>query len=517
MFPSLGLDSSTWALVLFCVLFSAVAVKRRRNVSRLPLPPGPAKWPLVGNLFQIPTGRQWDKYIEWSGQFNSDIIHLDAAGTSIVVISSMETVKDLFEKRSSLYSDRPRAVMLAELMGWDFGLGDRWRANRRLFHETFSVGAGKQFYPQERAAAHELLRRMLQDPQRDIMAQFRHMAGALILDVTYGIKVLSTDDPWIKLAKEVMHAFSIAIIPGAFMVDTIPALKYVPDWMPGAGFQRKAKQWRKISLDLLEKPFAETKRQIEMGTAPASFTSLNLGASDDSVNTTQPEREETVKTSAANMYSGGADTTVSALGTFALAMLANPEAQKMAQAEIDSVVGVGHLPDFADQVDLPYVSALLKEVLRWSNVAPIAIPHYLGIEDEYKGYRIPAGSVVIGNVWALMHDETVYPEPNSFKPERFLLDGKLNPAIRDPETVVFGFGRRACPGLHLATASLWITMASILSAFNISKALDDDGNEIEPSYEYEPALIFSPLPFKCTVTPRSPQATQAIQSTIVGM
>jgi cytochrome P450 len=71
------------------------------------------------------------------------------------------------------------------------------------------------------------------------------------------------------------------------------------------------------------------------------------------------------------MYIGGADTTVSALGTFVLAMLANPTAQQKAQAEIDELTGGRYLPTFEDEVSLPYVSALVKEVMRWENVAPI--------------------------------------------------------------------------------------------------------------------------------------------------
>ena len=70
------------------------------------------------------------------------------------------------------------------------------------------------------------------------------------------------------------------------------------------------------------------------------------------------------------MFIGGADTTVSGLETFILAMLANPEAQKKAQAEIDSVTGQKYLPTFDDRNSMPYVSALLKEALRWESVAP---------------------------------------------------------------------------------------------------------------------------------------------------
>ncbi|KAJ7251706.1 hypothetical protein C8J57DRAFT_1238530 [Mycena rebaudengoi] len=81
-------------------------------------------------------------------ELNSDIIHLDAAGTSIVVLSSMEAIGDLFEQRSSLYSDRPYG------MGFLFS-----RLRRILFHGAFNHVAAKQYHPQETAAVHEVLRR----------------------------------------------------------------------------------------------------------------------------------------------------------------------------------------------------------------------------------------------------------------------------------------------------------------------------------------------------------------------
>jgi cytochrome P450 len=108
-----------------------------------------------------------------------------------------------------------------------------------------------------------------------------------------------------------------------------------------------------------------------MGKAPYSFIASALRTPEDC--TDKEYQEQTIKSTAGTMYTGGTDTTVSALGTFILAMLCNPEAQKKAQAEIDSVVQKGHLPDFDDEESLPYVSAVVNEVLRWRPVAPIGL------------------------------------------------------------------------------------------------------------------------------------------------
>ncbi|KAF7371180.1 Cytochrome P450 [Mycena sanguinolenta] len=507
-------------MIFLCVLFAFSAIflvfllRSSRPRSKLPLPPGPKKLPLLGNLLQLPSEREWETYMKWSQEYKSDIIHLNAAGTSIIVLSSVEAANDLLEKRSNKYSDRPPMPMVSDLMGWNIALGfmnygHQWRTDRKLFHQALNARTVQNYHSQERAACHELLRRLLQDPS-DIMEHLRHMAAQTIMLVAYGIDILPHDDPFVALAREALHTVVIAGVPGRFFVDVIPALKYMPDWLPGAGFKRLAKRWRRMLADMHDLPFAEAKRIIASGNASNSFIAVSLNNTEGLMDR---EEEETVKRVAGNMYIGGADTTVSVLGTFILAMLANPEAQKKAQAEIDSVIDDGELPDFKDQESLPYVSALVKEVLRWRSATPIAVPHYLSVEDEYKGCRLPAGSIVISNAWAMLHDEVMYPDPYSFKPERFLLDGVPNPAVSSPE-VAFGFGRRVCPGRHMAQDSVWINVVSILATFNITKAVGDDRQVIEPTYEYYSGLITIPLPFKCSIKPRSKRAADLIRANI---
>lgn len=80
-------------------------------------------------------------------------------------------------------------------------------------------------------------------------------------------------------------------------------------------------------------------------------------------------------------------------------MSLHPEVQRKAQAELDRVVGCDRLPDHADQKSLPYINAIMKETVRWNNVLPIGVPH-LTLEDmEYKGYFIPARTVLVPNIW----------------------------------------------------------------------------------------------------------------------
>lgn len=115
---------------------------------------------------------------------------------------------------------------------------------------------------------------------------------------------------------------------------------------------------------------------------------------------------------------------------------------------------------------------------------------------------------------AMLHDEKVYPNPFEFNPDRFIKNGMLNPAVKDPMHAAFGFGRRycqaslyvvttakaiyrVCPGRHMAFSAIWISIASILSVFNITKAQDENGNIIEPSHEYTSSLVWSVLLHLC--------------------
>jgi len=123
-------------------------------------------------------------------------------------------------------------------------------------------------------------------------------------------------------------------------------------------------------------------------------------------------------------------------------MALNPEVMKKGQEELDRVVGKGHLPDYSDKENLPYIDALVKELLRWNPPAPISVPNKAMQDDVYRGYFIPAGATIIQNVWAICRDPNVYPDPEAFNPDRFLKDGKINPLVLDPASRVFGAGRR---------------------------------------------------------------------------
>ncbi|KAF9064432.1 cytochrome P450 [Rhodocollybia butyracea] len=335
------------------------------------------------------------------------------------------------------------------------------------------------------------------------MGDLHTWTTVLITDITYGIQGEEAQ-PFIKTAIEAVKSITIATTPGAFLVDQISILKYVPEWFPGAGFKRKAREWDLLRMEMTEDPFRVTKERMVAGTATPSLASAALEQMDPTKDIAK--QEELIKAASVTAHIGGTDTIVATMGGFILAMLMNPDIQTRAQHELDRVLAPGDLPTFALEPDLPYVQAIMWEVLRHQPVVPLCFPHLVTEDDVYSGYLIPKNSIIMPNIWSILHNEDDYPDPYRFNPSRFLdINGRLDPSVKDVLGPAFGFGRRACPGKELALASLWIRIASILTCYRIEPEIDEYGNLAERKAEWYPGLTMfnHPLPFKCRFIPRS--------------
>jgi len=239
------------------------------------------------------------------------------------------------------------------------------------------------------------------------------------------------------------------------------------------------------------------KSDMATGKGRQSFLSTALEEAQE-----DPEKEELAKWAAASMYSGGADTIVSVISTFFLAMALYPEVQAKAQSEIDRVIGTERLPGYRDRASLPFFDALVKEVLRWNPVVPLGVPHRSTKSQVVAGRTLPQGSILIANIWGMCHDEESYEEPHKFEPRRFLTGAEIRSS---PTTsVTFGFGRRVCPGRELADVSLWISCVLAIATLNIGKPFDGNGKEMkQEDVVYTSTAISHPPMFQCRIEPRS--------------
>ncbi|KAJ7250827.1 cytochrome P450 [Mycena haematopus] len=499
------------AIVLLRFSHKVLSAWQRRD---LPFPPGPSPHPLAGNFRDLPIKLPWLTYTDWGLQYGSDIVHASALGQHTVVVNSVKAAVELFEKRSHLHSDRP-VITMVELMGWDFALGllplgDRWRRYRRMFQQHFRRDISRNYCPIQMKKIHQLLLGLLSSPQ-----EFREhlktqvIYSSIIMATVYGYEVQPSNDRFVALSESALKKLSDSFFPGAVAVNTFPILRYLPSWMPGAGFKRFAAECRQSIKEMREVPFDFVKQNMRDGGGSNSVVARLLEASQ----ARGRHDEAAIQDVAAAAYAGfyyRSQHTVSALASFFFAMATHPDVQKKAQTEIETVVGTYRLPEFEDRLSLPFVEALYREVMRWKPVLPLGVSHASIADDIYSGYFIPKGATVISNIWAMTRDKSIYPEPERFNPDRFFTaDGKLN----DDDTVLaFGFGRRICPGRHNADATVWATIVSVLSTFNITKAKDVTGKEVDINPDYSDGLISHPEPFPCSIIPRSETAKSLVQA-----
>jgi hypothetical protein len=222
------------------------------------------------------------------------------------------------------------------------------------------------------------------------------------------------------------------------------------------------------------------------------------------------EAEHANKWSAASMYTGGADTSVSTIGGFFLAMSMFPDVQRKAQEEIDRVVGTARLPTAEDRKKLPYVNAVVEEAQRWQPIAPMGLPHAVEEDDQIIGVRISKGALLLPVVWWFTRDPATYHEPEVFKPERFLRPYNEHSATN----VIFGFGRRICPGKVLADASLYLTFAQSLAVSNIKKVIDEKDHTIKPKHIFDSGIISHPRSFGVHVESRTGQSRRLVDKVV---
>jgi cytochrome P450 len=352
-----------------------------------------------------------------------------------------------------------------------------------------------------------LIRDILEDPEDYVMSIERYsvsitsivgwgkssrtLSWLILTDV--GRRINQKNDLIAQQALKLMESVDL-IIPGLYMMETLPWLLKAPAWLyslptmlrqagsVGAGF-----------FYLLAKEGAE---------APEDNFAKLLIKNQEKEGLTNLE----VASLAGNLLGGGVDTTSSTMLSCILAMCHFPEVQKKAQAELDAVVGTDRSPDW-DDIDadrLPYITAIVKETLRWRTVTILAgIPHANTQDFDYKGYHFPAGTNITANMWAMHRNPRDFPNPDVFRPERFL-NGLERPYPNPRGSNPFGFGRRVCSGQPLAEQGLIFSLARLIWAFDMKPGLDANGREVNLDiFAYSHSENIRPLPFKARFAPRS--------------
>ncbi|KAF6825843.1 cytochrome p450 [Colletotrichum plurivorum] len=504
----------------------AVAVFKLWNVGRRPkdYPPGPPTLPLIGNLHQIPSTQSHHQFKKWAKEYGP-VYSLMLGSQVMIVLSSDRAVKDLLDKRSSIYSSRtdvylgnvasgnlrvvimvglpqPHARNLRFEIDRQQKYGDTWRMIRKIFHQVLHINAAKGYVPYQDLESKQMLAGFLDEPHYFVQ-HLRRFTNSLTTQMVFGFRTASIHDEKLKKLYHCVEKWSEVVgSSAAALLDVYPPLRKLGSLSPG---KRYAEGLHKEEKILFVGHWMDAKKRILQGTAKPCFcmgiveSQKRLGFSD----------------ALAGYISGsaleaGSDTTAATLTGFVQAMVLYPSVQKRAQEELDRICGTDRMPNMEDWDSMPYIRACVKESLRWMPTAILGLPHAVIQDDEYLGYKIPKGAGVMLNVWGINMDEDRFKNPRTFDPSRYEGDNQNSteaamngdPSKRDH--YVFGAGRRLCQGMHVADRSLFLSISRLLWAFNLGRAVKDQGNEIVPDAEnLTDGFLVQPRPFLANITPRS--------------
>ncbi|KAH9478540.1 Cytochrome P450 monooxygenase [Psilocybe cubensis] len=481
-FPSLvmfAIDHNTVSLsgfqipVALLVLFTVTSVVQWTLKFSKKYPPGPMGIPFFGNLFQLSKQglNQW-------GHIYGDMAYLKVFGQGILLINSHTAAIDLLHRRSTIYSDRPSFVVINALTrGLFLGVlsyGDVWRKFRRGGHESMSKGAMGRYHKLQEREALIFTENLLKDSS-DWHQEVSRMTISMLLSTVYDLPAtISKDDPIIAKFNRFDNLLIEAAFPGNYLVEFFHWIKFLPSFIV---------PWKKRMADgyvefsaFFEKLWNDTAKQVDAGEEKPGIAGYILR-----------ERQKLGFTEAQAAwlpatYANGSASITEVMLWFFLAMVAFPEQQKRCQDELDAVVGRSRMPTASDAENLPYMKALVKEVLRWRPVSPLGTQHVVKQDDWYEGRFIPKGTMCFANIWLMNRDKTVYGEDaDEFNPGRFLdkdgnfvdIVGKTKDGYLESEGhVAYGFGARICPGRYYANEALLIVFSRLLWAATIKPGIN---------------------------------------------
>ena len=451
-----------------------------RQNSKL-LPPGPPRLPIIGNLHQAPKLNPWRTYQEWTKKYGP-IFSLQYGKDTVIILGTSEAARDLLDKRSNIYSSRPHSVMGGDCVSKGYRTllmpySDRWRKHQRLQASYLNIRISQTYRPLQDLESKQLIYEMLSTD--DFSDRFHRYSSSLIFALAYGKRLLRGDEREAQEIEEIMENFLYAARIGTWIVDAIPALNYLPAFL--APWKRIGDKFHNIEARLYTTNMSNARKT----------ESWNWSKQVSPMKEAQEMSNLELAYDIGITYEAGSDTTTMALEVFTMAAVLNPSFVQRAQEELDNVVGVNRLPNFDDRGRLPFIEAVVKEVLRWRPVSAGGIPHAVVQDDEYMGFRIPKDAIVIGNHWSIHLDQDVYQDAYEFKPERW---------IDNPELPLraFGFGRRVCTGQHIAGNSLFINIARLLWAFDIGYAYENGQRQEIDSLAMTQGFNSRPMPFKAS-------------------
>ncbi|CAN6278615.1 unnamed protein product [Urochloa humidicola] len=473
------------ALSFGLILISTYAFQLISNARRR-LPPGPLPLPIVGNLLTIGRGSPHRSLARLAARYGP-VMSLRLGAAHAVVFSSPAAARELLQRHNADLADRPvfdawlanghRANSVIALPPHA-----KWRALRRLC-------AAELFAPRRMDALRPLRERKAREMVRDVAS----MAAAARGGEPEPVPVVAIRGPAFAASMNILSRamFSVDLATGSGdaaaaaapggrrgLSDAVKeatilaATPNVSDFFPAvaaADLQGLRRRMGPLVADghrILDELFAQRLLDREAGEPPKNDM---LDAVIDKEREWQQEGSvldrAAIKGLFTDMFVAGSDTSSSTIEWAMAALLNNPEVMEKVKGELRTVLGNKTQVEESDIAQLPYLQAVVKEVLRL--YPAVVTPFYRAQATvQVQGYTIPEGTTIILNIWAVHRDPDAWTDPEKFMPERFM-DGDIDFSNnKDCKLIPFGGGRRICLGMPLAYRTVHLILASLLHHFD---------------------------------------------------
>ncbi|KAL6523809.1 hypothetical protein OROHE_016347 [Orobanche hederae] len=510
-----SISSSPFSLY-YHILFTTLAMtfvlilvfSRKSSSKKLHLPPGPPGYPVVGNLFQVARSRKpFFQYVRDLIPKYGPILTLKMGTRTMIIISGADLAREALIEKGQVFATRPRenptrTIFSCNKFTVNAALyGPMWRSLRRnMVQNMLSAARLKEFRCVRDSAMDKLIERLTSEAAANggavwVLRNARFAVFCILLDMCFGVEM---DEETIEKVDQMMKTVLIVLDPR--LDDYLPILSplFSKQW-------KRVQQVRNEQIETLV-PLIEKRRNAVQNLGSdktvASFayldTLFDLKIEGRNSSPSNPE----IVTLCSEFINGGTDTTATAIEWAVARMIETPEIQTRLYDEIRSTVGEGTKVEEKDVENMPYLNAVVKELLRKHPPTYFSLTHAVTEPAKLGGYDIPTDANVEFFLPGISDDPNLWADPEKFDPDRFWAGREEADitGVTGVKMIPFGIGRRICPGLSMATVHVSLMLARMVHEFEWSYHLDDNG-KVDLSEKLEFTVVMKNT-LRAKITPR---------------